>query len=138
MKRAARMAKALDVDHWDLGSIPRSTQSSMIFFLTYSHAALSNDAHHTSPNPRRQVSSHSKPVAKDERLWYSLVNEHAPDPESQSRLETNGPRICLQTSSLGPSPPWFLWFFPFYFLFLLISFINYYYYYLINSHNYFS
>ena len=28
-------------NYWDLGSIPRSTQISILFFLTNSHAALS-------------------------------------------------------------------------------------------------
>ena len=40
MKANGVVASALSKNHWDLGSIPRSTQNSIIFFLTCSRAGF--------------------------------------------------------------------------------------------------
>ena len=64
---------------WDLGSIPRSTQVSILFFLTNSCAALIKGSTICPHASASQVSTTLNPMVKEWRPWYSGVNAYLDD-----------------------------------------------------------
>ena len=118
------------VDHWDLGSIPRSPEPLFLFFHNMFLCRRSKAFHHVLQAIRRQVATNTHLMAKREYSWCSLVNRHVVDQKGQTWLKQLGFQNSRFTSIWAQNPLGsFL--FPFYFIFssLFINYFSNYYYY---------
>ena len=117
----------LAVNHWDLGSIPRSTQNSMLFCLMCSRAGYQK---HSTICPQRsacQVATNSNPMAKDGWTPCSWSMQRADNFQSQQAWKLNGLEFLNKPSNLAQTPPWvcisfFILFSLFHLLYLFLLF----------------
>ena len=130
MEAIGVVAGRMNIERWDLGSNPRSPKYLFHIFSKVIICRLLSVVQHTPQPSRRQVFTSNNPRANDGKLWYYLVNGHAANPRSQTRLALMSQKTAKFTSLLGPEPPLvqsfsFIFFF-FYFVCLLVIFSNYY------------
>ena len=132
----AQWLRRAGFERWDLGSIPRSPQNSILFFLACLCAGFQRASYHAPHKSTRHVSIITDPKARDGRSWCSSVNMHVDKSGSQTQAwQPMGLEIAKRPSNLAQTPLGFAFHF-FIILFslfhLLYSYLLFFYYYFIN------